>query len=160
MKTLKEIHTKWIEDLRSGEYGQALGALCYVPKDDEGFEIEDQPRGYCCLGVLAVTNGYNENYLLDDGIPSVNHFDDEDNLAIEYVKKLENNGLICILPLLNDGTQRFNKRYDEYDEYDYENMRIKKVQSEDGIIGHQYDKHTFLEIADFLERNTDVIFSE
>lgn len=154
MKILREIHTKWIEDLRSGEYGQALGTLCRVPKNDEGFEIENMPRGYCCLGVLAVTNGYNENHLIVDGIPSVNHFDNGNNPVIKYVQLLNNNNLIDILPLLNDGAFNANIYNDKYD---YGNVRVKE---DNTILRYKYDKHTFLEIADFLERNTELIFSE
>ncbi len=40
----KEIKTKWVEALRSGDYEQGIGYLCRDGK-------------YCCLGVLAHING-------------------------------------------------------------------------------------------------------
>jgi hypothetical protein len=41
-----EVKDLWVKALRSGEYSQAEGKLCYASK-------EDGSRSFCCLGVLA-----------------------------------------------------------------------------------------------------------
>ncbi len=43
----KELKTKWIEALRSGEYHQATGLL----RSEN--TVDGSPMGYCCLGVLC-----------------------------------------------------------------------------------------------------------
>lgn len=49
-----ELHKKWIEALRSGEYKQGSGVYCKI--------VDGEPR-YCCLGVLAKVAGF--NYTVD-----------------------------------------------------------------------------------------------
>jgi hypothetical protein len=43
-KTQRAVLTRWVIDLRSGTFTQNTGALC-------------TDAGYCCLGVLGITNG-------------------------------------------------------------------------------------------------------
>ena len=48
----KELKTKWVKALRSGEYKQCKGQLrCSMDATFEGGETHT----YCCLGVLACT---------------------------------------------------------------------------------------------------------
>lgn len=143
-EAMRAIHTKWIKDLRSGEYEQTQGTLCHVPKDDEGFEIEDQPRGYCCLGVLAVTNDYDKEPLLVDDMPQVHSFGSK-NPAGQYLQTLRNLKIHNILAAANDGgtmpRHDMNNLYRDY-------KMTHNILDDDGVC---FTRHSFDEIADYLE---------
>lgn len=47
-----EVKAEWVQALRSGEYKQARGYLRRT-LDRGAKEINTQPQGFCCLGVLT-----------------------------------------------------------------------------------------------------------
>lgn len=60
----KALKAKWLEDLRSGKYKQTRhGAL----KASIAGELEE--TGYCCLGVLQISAGYQDVERKKDGTP-------------------------------------------------------------------------------------------
>lgn len=98
----KKLKDKWVKALRSGEYRQGKGALCYH------LSVE---KRYCCLGVLAKTldildnenivnieNGKKSGTYLPESILPMNiqlkltRFNDEDDLSfLEIAYWIENN---------------------------------------------------------------------
>lgn len=50
-----QLRAKWIEALRSGEYAQTFGVFENSPA--YRFFRPDEPRGFCCLGVLCRVAG-------------------------------------------------------------------------------------------------------
>lgn len=58
----KELKSKWVAELRSGNYKQGIGSLCDSSHGDFG----DGTTTYCCLGVLGVVCGVKPERMFHD----------------------------------------------------------------------------------------------
>jgi hypothetical protein len=137
----REVITKWVEALESGEYPQTTGRL-----QRTGPGYSDQPIGYCCLGVLceiAAENGitYKEIPSLDDHPTGVALFGGDDLLPPNSVKEWA--GLDSANPLLTV----------EVPTYDYDLEREVLVEG-DHQLSELNDEYgwTFAEIAAELRK--------
>lgn len=65
----KEVLSKWIEALRSGDYTRGEGYLCRT--DDDGDEL------HCCLGVLC-------ELAIKDGVKITKAYRDEDETIVSF----------------------------------------------------------------------------
>ena len=54
---------QWVEALKSGEYTPAVGSLVVYEDRPDGWEGD--PKGHCCIGVLAKLCGYLDSDLSD-----------------------------------------------------------------------------------------------
>lgn len=53
----KDVKKRWVDALRSGEYKQGRGALCYEEESSDG---ESSEFYFCCLGVLIDVELYGD----------------------------------------------------------------------------------------------------
>lgn len=141
-EAMRAIHTKWIKDLRSGKFVQAQSTLCAYETDAYDDIIPDT-KAYCCLGVLAVTNDYDEESLLVDDLPRPVHFGSK-NPAHQYVTKLRELDIHDVLASANDAGTVPRNELKELTDY---GMTHDSLDVETVCFYH----HSFNEIADYLE---------
>lgn len=104
-KLPKDFATKWIQALRSGEYGQAR------------FKLTDFSDNYCCLGIACRITGYSDRQITDYN----NTWFGDTNFKGIPVELRKNNNLIEVLVALND---KFEKSLPEIADWIEENVEL------------------------------------
>lgn len=94
------IHRKWIADLRSGEFVQ-------------GREFLEYDGTYCCLGVLAKTNGVPIDEITGQETDTINDLFYEEKVVEEYANLIHDMGLNSILANYNDGANGWLSNLEE-----------------------------------------------
>lgn len=123
-----ELHRKWIEALRSGEYKQGSGQYCS--------RSYDGTDSYCCLGVLADVAGIEKKYT-GTGVVWEDGFDEKGERIWTYCSP--NVELVQEKMKLHSHMGYPNDVADVYALWVLNDDR----------------KWTFAEIADYLEQNID-----
>jgi hypothetical protein len=119
----EEFKKKWTEALRSGEYEQGTGQLYNSFKDK-----------FCCLGVAAVVAG--EDTTTIDGHGVFSDF---------LVDRARTEGREIKMPKELQGNRRSNKTVGS--------LYYKNDGLEHGLFNPDGKKHSFSEIADWIEEN-------
>lgn len=134
----KDFGIKWLEALRSGKFQQGTGKLVGA--------INAETYSYCCLGVAGFLACENNDRLFGGGFLRTNKFENvglPTELLIPDGMSVIDHPMSNVLSQLNDGTASKSL------------LKDYVLRPEINVFGDSVDKMNFLQIADFIEDNTE-----